>query len=110
MNENGSPPDVWTRDRVLEHLADELEGLVPSARLGFERYAIEPRTLWSDRSLDCQGLWALAFARGGVLVFEAGTGSFGIARLRSSDWVDDYGSFGPELGPALESFLRTADA
>lgn len=101
---------VWTRNRVEEHVADAIEGLNPAARKGFERYAIEPRTLWCDALHDCEGLWALAFARGGVLVLETSELVFGIARLRSSDWVDDYGSFGRDLALALERFLDVADA
>lgn len=100
----------WTRGHVEEYIADAVEDLDPLMRMGFARYAIEARTLWYDGAKGCQDLWALAFTRGGVLVFETMERSFGIARLRSSDWVDDYGSFGPELGPALEAFLRTADA
>ncbi|MCB9883368.1 MAG: hypothetical protein H6832_13310 [Planctomycetes bacterium] len=98
------------KSRIAEHLAEALEELPHAARQRFARYAIEPRTLWSDASMDCQDLWALAYTRGGVLVYEVTRSTFGIARLRSSDWVDDYGSFGPDLAIALQRFLDIADA
>lgn len=107
---NAGSERAWTRARVEEHVADAVEGLDPVLRMGFGRYAIEARTLWYDGAQGCDTLWALAFTRGGVLVFETGERSFGIARLRSSDWVDDYGSFGGDLAPALLAFLRIADS
>lgn len=93
------------KHRVAERLADALEDLPAEERQCFARVAIEPRTLWSDSSVDCLDLWALAYSRGAVLVYELRRGNFGVGRLRSSDWVDDYGSFGPDLGPALRRFL-----